>query len=165
MTSRVRILAVVMALPTLGAALMVLSVEAWRLRAPESPLFVTPFAYSLADAVARDDVQRAFTFIRAGQDPNVPIMVRDLAITGDRTVQLSPLLWAVATDARQSFHMLLGYGARWDLATERAAVCIARAWEHEQMIEVLNRARMFRDAVSCPEVRGRAEMLAAFAAE
>jgi hypothetical protein len=153
-----------MAVPAIAAALTVVALEAWRARAPEAPLFATPFAYSMAEAIERDDVARAFAYIRAGQDTNTPIPVRHPTLTDDRQVLLAPILWAVTADARQSVRMLLGYGARFDPATEHAAVCIARAFESESMIELLDRIHPAHPAEPCPAVRGRGEMVLAFAA-
>jgi hypothetical protein len=161
---RQRLLAWMMAAPALAATLGLVALEAWRARAPESPLFSTPFAYSLAEALERDDVSRAYAFIRAGQDPNAPIPVRHAAFTADRQIQVAPLLWAVTTDAGQSVRMLLGYGARFDPPTQRAAMCIATVFKREQMIAVLRHFGAGNPAPPCPEVRGREEMVAAVAA-
>src|SRR2546426_6608664 len=98
---RTHLLLVLMGAPTLLAAIGLGALEAWRLRHPESPLFSTPFAYSLADAIERDDVQRAHAFIRAGQNPNDLIAVRHPALTGGRTILVSPLVWAAAMNGKQ----------------------------------------------------------------
>lgn len=164
MTDRRRLLAWMMTAPALAAALAVGALEAWRLRAPDAPLFSTPFAYSLADAIARDDVSRAYEFIRAGQDPDAPIPVRNASLTGDRQVAVSPLLWAVITDARQSLRMLLGYGASFDPRVQRAAMCTAMALMQEQMIDLLRHFGAGDPAPPCPSVRSRDEMVATFAA-
>ena len=67
---RRRMLASMMAGPALVAALGVCAVEAWRVLQPKSALFAAPFVFSLADAIERNDVDQAYAFIRAGQDPN-----------------------------------------------------------------------------------------------
>src|SRR5262245_17326021 len=54
---RRRVLATAMAVPALLAALGVITIEAARWRQPASPLFTAPLVYSLADAIAADDVQ------------------------------------------------------------------------------------------------------------
>lgn len=138
-----------MAAPAFAAAMGLVALEAWRAQAPESPLFSTPFAYSLAEAIEGDDVARAYAFIRAGQDPNAPIAVR-ASLTGDRQVPLAPLLWAVTTDAKQSVRMLLGYGARFDAQTQRAAMCIATSMRREQMIDLLRHFGAGDPAPPCP---------------
>ncbi|MBM3818013.1 MAG: hypothetical protein FJW14_03185 [Acidimicrobiia bacterium] len=164
MTDRQRLLAWVMALPAIVAAAALITLEAWRSRAPESPLFSTPFAYSLAEAVERDDVSRAYEFIRAGQDPNTPIEVRHAVLTGGRPLALLPLLWAVANDSGQSVRMLLGYGARFDPATQRAAMCLAATLMRERMLELLRHFGAGDPAPPCPAVDERDGRVAAFAA-
>ena len=153
-----------MAAPAIVAALALVAIEGWRLRAPESPLFATPFAYSLAEAIERDDVARAFAYIRAGQDPNTPIPVRHPVLTDNRQVLLAPILWAVAADARQSVRMLIGYGARFDAPTARAAICIARTFDLPLMSDLLTASEPGQTAPSCPEVHRRGEMVLVFAA-
>ena len=124
---RTRLIATLMAAPAVLTALGVSGIEVSRWQRPNSPLFTAPIAYSLADAIAADDVQGAYEFIRAGQDPNQLIAVHHPALTAGRSVLVSPLLWAVATQTRNEVLMLLGYGARLDRATDRAAACLADA--------------------------------------
>jgi hypothetical protein len=122
---RRRFLALMMAAPALFTALGVCAVEGRRVLQPQSPLFVAPFMFSLADAIEQNDVDQAHAFIRAGQDPNQPIGVSNPVLTGGRRVLVSPLLWAVATGRRDPLLMLLGYGARWDAAMGAEALCLA----------------------------------------
>lgn len=134
---RRHLLAALIATPTILTALGVTALEAWRFHRPDSPLFVTPRVDSLADAIANDDVRRAYEFIRAGQDPNDLIAVRHPVLTDGRLVQVSPLLWAVATKSRQAVLMLLGFGARIDATSERQAVCLAEQLGRDDIAEVL----------------------------
>lgn len=122
---RHRLLASMMAGPALLAALGVCAVEGRRVLQPQAALFAAPFVFSLADAIERNDVDQAYAFIRAGQDPNQPIGVSNPILTGGRRVLISPLLWAVATGRRDALLMLLGYGARWDAAIGAEALCLA----------------------------------------
>jgi hypothetical protein len=134
-------------------ALGLVVAEGWRFRRPRSQLFVTPVAYSLADAIERDDVHRAYEFVRAGQNPTELIAVRHSVLTGGRFVLVSPLLWAVAVNSRQTVLMLLGFGARMDRATDRRAACLAEALGHEETARLL---RLYGDTPSpkpCPEER------------
>ena len=94
---------------------------------PQAALFAAPFVFSFADAIERNDVDQAYAFIRAGQDPNQPIGVSNPVLTGGRRVLVSPLLWAVATGRRDALLMLLGYGARLDAAIGAEALCLAEA--------------------------------------
>jgi hypothetical protein len=106
--SRDRLIAALVAAPAVVVALAVTSVELWRLREPEAALFTTPFVYSLAEAIDAGDLQRAYAFIRAGQDPNAPIVVRD---EGGRQITVSPLAWARAKDRKDIEQMLRAFGA------------------------------------------------------
>lgn len=97
---RRRVLASMMAGPALVAALGVCAVEGWRMLQPKSALFADPFVFSLADAIERNDVDQAYAFIRAGQDPNEPIAVRHPVLSGGRSVLVTPIVWAVAIDRK-----------------------------------------------------------------
>jgi hypothetical protein len=106
----------------------------------------TAFVYSLADAIARDDVQQAYGFLREGQDPNEPIAVEHQVLTGGRTLPVLPLTWAVATDSRQAVMMLLGHGA----TAEPRAVCLAETLGREEMVEILRRYGPPLSSGNCP---------------
>ena len=141
------------AAPAVMTALGLAAIEVRRLRQPESPLFATPFAYSLADAIERDDVRRAYAFVVAGQNPDEPIAVRHPVLTSGRWVQVSPLFWAVAVDSRQAVLMLLGFGAHPDRATGRRAACLAEALGHQETARLL---RLYSDTplqTPCPDAR------------
>lgn len=108
------------------------------------------FAYSLADAIEHDDVQRAYDFIREGQDPNDPITVRHPVLTAGRTVTTSPLTWAAATNSRQTALMLLGHGARMDRPAYGRAACLADALGNIEMAELLRRYSTGPSPAPCP---------------
>jgi len=149
MTTR-RLLELSIAAPAVLAALVLVAVEVWRVTHPRSELFVTPFAYSLAEAIERDDVQRAYAFIRAGQDPTEPIQVRHPTVTAGRTVAVPPLLWAVAANSRYSAMMLLGFGAQVDKTSVDRAVCLADTLGNGELAALL---RNYGEAVrACPGV-------------
>jgi hypothetical protein len=132
-----QVLALSMTAPAVVAALSILALEAWRMHQPKAALFATPFAYSLAEAVERDDVRRAYAFIRAGQDPNDLIAVRHDVLTAGRGVLVSPLLWSVATNSRNSTRMLLGHGARMERPADREAACLAETLGHTEVARFL----------------------------
>lgn len=134
---RTPILAALMAGPAIAVALGLCTIEAWRYLRPRSPLFVTPFAYTLADAITTGDLPRAYQFIRAGQDPNGLIAVRHPVLTGGRAVFASPLIWAAATQKAEAAQMLLAFGARMDHAANAGALCLAEALRHEDVVRVL----------------------------
>jgi ankyrin repeat protein len=125
-----------MGVPAVAAALGVSAVESWRLAGPRSDLFTAPFAYSLADAIERNDVHQAHAFLQAGQDPNQVIAVRHPVLTAGRPVLVSPILWAVATQNRDAVLMLLGFGARIS-ATDGNAVCLAQVLQNAELVRLL----------------------------
>lgn len=134
---RRRVLASLLGAPAILTIAGVIGLEGWRIARPQSDLFTTPFVYSLAEAIERDDVQRAYEFVRAGQDPDAPITVRHPVLTGGRPVAVPPLLWAVAVNSRESVLMLLGFGAQLDGPVAHRAVCLADALGHADMATVL----------------------------
>jgi hypothetical protein len=145
------ILVLLVGAPAVVAALGVTALEAWRFHRPDSPLFVTRPALSLADAIARDDVERAYGFIRAGQDPDALIAVEHPTLTGGRSVQVSPLLWAVASGADRSLQMLRGVGgARADATTVRRARCLAEQLGHSSLHRQLGYKEGSQSAEPCP---------------
>ena len=134
---RRRVLASMMAGPALVAALGVCAVEGWRMVQPKSALFADPFVFSLADAIERNDVDQAYAFIRAGQDPNEPIAVRHPVLSGGRSVLVTPIVWAVAMQRREMLLMLLGFGAQIGLAADGNVVCLAEALGNADIVHVL----------------------------
>jgi hypothetical protein len=136
---RRRLLAALLAGPAIATAMWVIALELRRASEPESPLFVTPFTFSLAEAIARDDVQRGYAFLRSGQDPNWPIAVRHHVLTNNRDVLVAPLVWAVMSDSPQSVLMLLGHGAATDGPSGHTAACLAGSLGRQNIAEILNR--------------------------
>lgn len=117
------------------------------------------FVYSLADAIERDDVQRAYDFIRDGQDPNGPIAVRHPIVTDGRDALVSPLLWAVAMNSRQSVLMLLGHGALIDRPENRVAPCVAERLGHTDIADILKRYGDTSSTAPCPPASELATIL------
>jgi hypothetical protein len=144
------VLALGVGVPAVIAALAIVAVEGWRLQRPQSPLFATPFVYSLAEAIERNDIARAYGFIRAGQDANAPIPVRHPQLTNGREVLVSPLMWAVALDRPDALLMLLGAGARLDGPTADAGECLAQALGHDEVLRLLRLYRQSQAAGPCP---------------
>ena len=132
MTRRTRLAALIGA-PALIVALGLTAIEAWRMARPQSRLFVRPFSFSLADAIATGDIPHAYQYIRAGQDPNERIAVRHPELTRNRRVLVLPLEWAAATGQPDAVRMLLGLGAR----TEASPVCVAERLGHHDVARVL----------------------------
>jgi hypothetical protein len=134
---RRRLLTMLLAAPVVIVAVGLSGIEGWRLMWPRSALFTSPFAYSLAEAIAAGDVEQAYAYVRAGHDPNQPIAVRDSALTGGRWVLSPPLLWAAATGQTQVVKMLLGYGVRTSDPSYPRALCIADTLGHEEIGRLL----------------------------
>jgi len=147
------LLAVLMAAPVIATALGLSAVGAWRFHRPDSPLFVTPAVDSLAEAIAGDDMSRAYEFIRAGQNPNDPITVRHPVLTDGRPVQVSPLLWAVAHQREDIVPMLLGFGARMDVTAERQAVCLAERLGADRIARILELHGGRESREPCPRLQ------------
>lgn len=161
---RQRVLVVLMAAPVLATALGLGALGAWRFLRPDSPLFVTPVVDSLAEAIANDDLPRAYAFIRAGQDPNDPIVVRHPVLTDGRSVQLSPLLWAVANRREDAVPMLLAFGARMDTTAARQAVCLAERLGAHRIARILEFHGGGESREPCPTLQaGEAPLLEAVA--
>jgi hypothetical protein len=135
------------AVPAIVVSLGLSGLETWRAIHPRSSLFTPPFAYSLADAIATGNLQRAYQYIRAGQDPNALIAVRHPTLTQRRWVLTSPLLWAVAVGNVDAVRMLLGYGAHVDRPAYREAICLAGTLGHQHIVRVL---RIYGGGLSDP---------------
>lgn len=137
LAGRRRLLASAMTVPAVLASLLISGVEIWRLMEPQSTLFAAPFAYSLAEAIERNDVDQAYGFIRAGHDPNQAIAVRHELLTGGRSMLVSPVIWAVATQSRETLLMLIGFGARVTGGAGGNAACLADALGNADMVRLL----------------------------
>jgi hypothetical protein len=93
---------------------------------------------SLGDAVREDDIRRTFSLIRAGADPNAPILFND-EWTGGDDVRVTPLLIAVAYDRVDTVRTLLNNGAVLDAPGNRYAVCLATRLKREELVPLLVR--------------------------
>jgi len=79
--TRRRRLAALVAAPAVIVALGLVGLEVWRSVWPRASLFAPPFASSLAEAIATGNLQHAYEYVRAGQDPNQRIAVRHPVLT------------------------------------------------------------------------------------
>ena len=149
---RATAMAALIALPAIAAAVGLGGVEAYRLAAPDAPLFGDPQSRSLADAITRGrSVEAAYPFIRDGQDPNALIAIDDEDYTGGGELSVSPLVAAIASRDSNIVQMLLNFGARVDLPQSRGAWCFARALGDETMQNVLAAAGADTDFSRCPD--------------
>jgi hypothetical protein len=162
---RTAVLALLLGLPTLFTAAFVVGIEGARSMHPESPLFAPPTRETLADAIAADDALAAFAFIKAGQDPDALLAVRDRKWTGDRRVLVSPLVWAVANDSHNSVLTLLTAGAQLPHAQDRRAACFAEALGHAEMARSLRAYASIQQPQPCPPMPPGIAPLAAVVAD
>lgn len=118
---------------------------------------------TLAEALREGDLERAFAFIDAGQDPNVPVALRDDELTGGEEIMVTPLLIAVAYNRDDSVAMLMSVGARLDAPGNRFAVCLANRLGHEEIAEAIVRdGALDASKVVCPERTSAEAPLAAY---
>ena len=148
--SRRRVLAALMTLPVVLMAASVTAVEIARWRHPNSTLFAAPVADSFADAIESHELAQVYQFVRTEQDPSAPIAVRHPALTGGRTILVSPLLWAVALQRGQVVLMFLGFGARTDGPADRLSACLADSMGNADLAILLRRYAAFVPAEQCP---------------
>jgi hypothetical protein len=140
--------AMIAAMALLALALVLVEAERWR--RPQSRLFAYPTYTSLADAIAADDVEGAYALLRAGASPNDPIAVRDPTLTRGRSVLVSPLVWAVATQRRRPVLMLLAHGARVESETDKATSCLADALGNAELAALLRKYSNTLPHQQCP---------------
>jgi hypothetical protein len=134
-----RWLAAIITAPAVVTALIVTTVDAGRLIRPTAPLFVIPQATTLGEAILRDDAIQTYRFIRSGRDPNAAISVRHEILTGDRDIEVAPVLWAVAVRADNALGTLLGHGATLDAVRTRQARCLAESLGLDQTVSLIAR--------------------------
>ncbi len=134
---RHRLVAALLLAPAIAGALAIMTVEAWRQYRPRSFYFNPPFTQSLADAIEGDDPKAAYEFLRAGADPNALIAVRDPILTGNRTLAVSPVVWAIAAESDSSLLMLLGFGAKAYPHNGRSVACLAEAMGNRRIADIV----------------------------
>ena len=153
-TRRASLLALLIAAPAVLNAMTISALEGWRSYQPESPLFVAPRVNSLADAIARDDVQQVYELIRGGQDPNGLIEVAHPVLTGGGRVLVAPMLWAVAMRSDRSVLLLFGVGSQIDEEATRRAVCLAERLGQDDIARLLERHTGFEPTEPCTSQQG-----------
>jgi hypothetical protein len=138
-TTQRTFIAAAIAVPAVVAAIGLTAMEAYRVVSPRAPLFGGEPA-SLADAITRGyAVEYSYRFIRSGQDPNEPITVDDPAYTGGRSIEVSPLMLAIAARDENTTSMLLNFGARVDLPQNRSARCLAQEIGNQAIVAIIDR--------------------------
>jgi len=123
---RTRRLALLLAAPALLAAAWTITLETWRALDPEAIAFAPPPVSSLAEAIERNDAHAAHALLQRGADPLAHIRVSDPRLTGGRTVDLVPLVWAAARQSDHVVGVMLSHGGVSPLAADQA-LCVAEA--------------------------------------
>jgi hypothetical protein len=134
-----RRLALALAVPALAVVAALTAIEAWRLMSPRAADGVRVHV-SMADAIAAGDLLGAYEFVRLGQDPGAPILVRDPVLTGGRDLVVSPVVWAAAHGQGSIVLMLLGAGATLDDERLGSTRCLAARAGFAGVVEALRRA-------------------------
>lgn len=148
--TRINLPALLVAVPAIIVAVALAALEGSRLTRQSSSTALVEG--SLGEALRGGELEQAFAFIRAGQDPNRPVVFRDQETTGDREILIAPLLIAVAYNRDDSVSMLMSAGARLDAPGNRFAVCLANRLGHEDIAELIIRdGRLAASDVTCPE--------------
>jgi hypothetical protein len=145
---RPAVAATLVLVPAIAAALLVVALEAGRVWQPDDPLFRGPPPRSLHDAIVDGDVETAFAFIQAGQDPNHPVDAPWASTEPRRTIQLTPLVLAVAARDANVVRMLLSVGVDLTRADNRLALCLARELRENEVTTLL--ARAIDGELACP---------------
>jgi hypothetical protein len=136
-TLRTRLAPLLVALPAIVGACAIVAFEGSRVVRQALRPAMPPGSF--AGALRSGEYEEAVAFIRAGQDPNAPIPFTDERLTGDRELQLAPLLVAVATHNDNAVMMLMSFGARLDAPGGRFALCLAERLGYRTMIVIMSR--------------------------
>jgi hypothetical protein len=155
----------ILAAGSILAAAVVVTLETLRALQPQSPLFASPPRETLAQAIQADDPLAAFAFVRAGQDPDALVAVRDARWTADQWVLVSPLMWAVTSDSSNSVLMLLTAGARLPHEQDRRAACFAEALGHPSLGQLLRAYAPHQLPQPCPKWQFNSAPLTAVVAD
>lgn len=145
---RPAVAATLVLVPAVAAALLLVALEAGRAWQPDDALFKGPAPRSLGQAIVDGDVESAFAFIQAGQNPNHPVDARWVSTDPQRTIQLTPLVLAVAARDANVVRMLLSVGVDLTRADNRLALCLARERHEEEIAALL--ARVIDGELACP---------------
>ena len=131
-------IAACLAMPPMIVAIALAGIEVYRFIEPDAPLFGGPAPASLVESITDGfGVEQTYQFIRMGQDPNAPVRIDDEEYAGGETIQVSPLMLAVAAADGSAVRMLLSFGARLDLPQNRRAECLARELGHREIQAIL----------------------------
>lgn len=128
--------------PAIAAAVMLVTIEAYRTARPDAPLFGGPPPTTLAQSIIDGyGVEETYQFIRAGQDPNAPVRVDNEDYTGGGAFLVSPLMLAVAAGDSSAVRMLLSFGASLDRPENSGVECLARELGNREIEDLLREQR------------------------
>src|SRR5262249_56701489 len=100
------LIALMIGAPAIVVALILTAIEGYRFVQPTSALFGEAPA-SLAESITRGyGVEYSYRFIRAGQNPNDLVLVDSENYTDGRSINVSPLMVAVAARDENTVSML-----------------------------------------------------------
>ena len=151
-------IAAALAAPAVAVALMLTTIESYRLTEPQAEVFGGPPPASLAASITGGfGVEQSYQFIRAGQDPNQPIPLRHEDYTDGKDMRIPPLMLAIAARDSSAVRMLLAFGARLELPQHRNVECLARELGNPEILDILAERRGEAQAEPICQGRGQAE--------
>ena len=114
--------ALFLVIPALVTAVLIASYELPVLRRDTR---TEPQQLSWSEAVRTGNLEAAYRFVEAGEDPNREVEFSDDDLTGGQRLRVAPLLIAIARRDENMVMMLMSVGARLDAPGNRYAVCLA----------------------------------------
>jgi hypothetical protein len=158
-THRRRVLALLLATPTIVAAFAGVAIEALRIADPQAQILADTPSTSFVDALERQDLLGAYWFVRGTHGANGPIQVSHPVLTGGQELVVTPMVWAVALRDDKAVLMLLGHGERMDGPLDRRAACLADAAGFPDIARILRRYGGPAMREPCPARHGPTEPL------
>jgi hypothetical protein len=108
-----------------------------------------PVPRTVADAVMQGASVRMIELIRAGADPTLPVEMPLEGIAGDRPVQVTPLMLAVANRDVNFVRLLTSMNIPWSREQLDDAYCLAAVLTHVTLEPFLGAPSV--DRARCPE--------------
>lgn len=141
-------------LPAVAVGLLLVGLGVGSRLFPAAAIFQVSRAVPFEEALRTDEEETVFEALRAGTDPNLPVEVRDAALTGGRSVRVLPVTLAVATGSEHALQVLLGYGAVVDAARAARLQCLAIRAGRSTVIPVLTPLGGSVDPSRCEAIGG-----------
>jgi len=128
---------------------------------PVNGIETGPQDTSFVMALVANDPERAYGFLRTGQDPNQSVPFRHTVLTANRELRVPPLMIALATGSDNAAMMLLSSGAELALPQHQGAACLAE-WAGASEAAALIR-RGGKQPCTCPARPGDGALVIPFA--